>query len=119
VHACLEGATADVFYRGQAEILKTREFVNVKLPDYYCHIVESGSSTIQLTPIGRPFAPIGGEILERENVIRVWTDTRYNANIPFYWEIKGKRKDTDFKVEPEKDEVDVKQWGPYTYMDSE
>ena len=119
VHACLEGATADVFYRGQAEILKTREFVNIKLPDYYCHIVEPSSSTIQLTPIGRPFAPVGGEILERENIIRVWTDNRYNANIPFYWEIKGKRKDTDFKVEPDKDEVEVKQWGPYTYMASE
>jgi hypothetical protein len=119
VHACLEGATADVFYRGRAEILKTCEFVNIKLPDYYCHIVESGSSTIQLTPIGRPFAPLGGEILERENIIRVWADTRYNSRIPFYWEIKGKRKDTDFKVEPEKDEVEVKQWGPYTYMDGE
>ena len=119
VHACLEGATADVYYRGKAEIQIAREFVNVKLPDYYCHIVESGSSTIQLTPIGRPFAPLGGEILERENIIRVWADTRYNANIPFYWEIKGKRVGTDFKVEPEKDEVEVKQWGPYTYMDGE
>jgi hypothetical protein len=119
VHACLEGETADVYYRGKAQIVKTREFVNIKLPDYYCHIVESGSSTIQLTPIGRPFAPIGGEILERENIIRVWTDTWYNTNIPFYWEIKGKRKGTDFKVEPDKDEVEVKQWGPYTYMDGE
>jgi hypothetical protein len=119
VHACLEGATADVYYRGRAEIFKTKEFINIKLPDYYCHIVESGSSTIQLTPIGRPFAQLGGEILERENIIRVWADTRYNANIPFYWEIKGKRKDTDFKVEPEKNEVEVKQWGPYTYMDGE
>ena len=116
VHACLEGATADVFYRGRAEIGTAREFVNVKLPDYYCHIVESGTSTIQLTPIGRPFAPLGGEILERENIIRVYADARYISNIPFYWEIKGKRKDTDFKVEPEKDEVEVKQWGPYTYM---
>jgi hypothetical protein len=119
VHACLEGATADVYYRGKAEIGIAREFVNVKLPDYYCHIVESGSSTIQLTPIGRPFAPLGGEILERDNIIRVWADTLYNARIPFYWEIKGKRKNTDFKVEPEKDEVEVKQWGPYTYMDGE
>lgn len=117
VHACLEGATADVYYRGKAEIIKTLEFMNIRLPDYYCHIVELGSSTIQLTPIGRPFAPLGGEILERENIIRVWTDTRYNTNIPFYWEIKGKRKGTDFKVEPDKDEVEVKQWGPYTYMD--
>jgi hypothetical protein len=119
VHACLEGATADVYYRGRADIQTAREFVDIKLPDYYCHIVESGSSTIQLTPIGRPFAHLGGEILERENIIRVYTDARYNSRIPFYWEIKGKRKDTDFKVEPEKDEVEVKQWGPYTYMDGE
>ena len=119
VHACLEGATADVYYRGRGDIKTAREFVDIKLPDYYCHIVEPGSSTIQLTPIGRPFAHLGGEILERENIIRVWADTRYNSRIPFYWEIKGKRKNTDFKVEPEKDEVDVKQWGPYTYMASE
>ena len=119
VHACLEGATADVYYRGRAEIQTAREFVNIKLPYYYCHIVEPGSSTIQLTPIGRPFAHLGGEILECENIIRVHTDNRYNSKILFYWEIKGKRKDTDFKVEPEKDEVEVKQWGPYTYMDGE
>ena len=119
VHACLEGATADVYYRGKGEIPIAREFVNIKLPDYYCHIVESGSSTIQITPIGKPFALIGGEILERENMIRVWTNTRYNGIIPFYWEIKGKRIGTDFKVEPDKDEVEVKQWGPYTYMDGE
>jgi hypothetical protein len=93
--------------------------VNVKLPDYYYHILEPGSSTIQLTQIGRPFAHLGGEILERENIIRVWTDKIYLSKIPFYWEIKGKRKDTDFKVEPEKDEVEVKQWGPYTYMNGE
>jgi hypothetical protein len=119
VHACLEGATADVYYRGKGEIPIAREFVNIKLPDYYCHIVEPGSSTIQITAIGRPFALIGGEILERENIIRVWTNTRYNGIIPFYWEIKGKRIGTDFKVEPDKDEVEVKQWGPYTYMDGE
>ena len=119
VHACLEGATADVYYRGKAEIGIAREFVNVKLPDYYCHIVEPGSSTIQLTQVGRPFAHLGGEILERENIIRVWTDKIYLLKIQFYWEIKGKRKGTDFKVEPNKDEVEVKQWGPYTYMDGE
>jgi len=118
VHACLEGATADVYYRGRADIQTAREFIDIKLPDYYCHIVEPGSSTIQLTPIGRPFAHLGGEILELENIIRVYTDARYNSRIPFYWEIKGKRKDTDFKVEPEKDEVEVKQWGPYTYMNN-
>ena len=117
VHACLEGATADVYYRGRGEIYKMKEFVNINLPEYYCYIVEPGTSTIQLTAIGRPFAHLGGEILERENIIRVWTDTRYTSNIAFYWEIKGKRMGTDFKVEPEKDEVDVKQWGPYTYMD--
>jgi hypothetical protein len=119
VHACLEGATADVYYRGRTEIQIAREFVNIKLPDYYCHIVEPESSTIQLTPIGKPFAQLGGEIFERENIIRVYSDGRYNSHIPFYWEIKGKRKGTDFKVEPEKDEVEVKQWGPYTYMDGE
>jgi hypothetical protein len=119
VHACLEGATADVYYRGRSEIGIAREFVNIKLPDYYCHIVETGSSTIQLTPIGCPFAPIGGEIFELENIIRVCTDKIYLSKIPFYWEIKGKRKGTDFKVEPEKDEVEVKQWGPYTYMAGE
>lgn len=118
VHACLEGATADVYYRGRAVIQSTREYVNIKLPDYYSHIVEPGSSTIQLTPIGKPLGYLGGEILEHENIIRAYVEARYIGNIHFYWEIKGKRLGTDFKVEPEKDEVEVKQWGPYTYMDN-
>jgi len=116
VHACLEGATADVYYRGKAEILTAREFVDIKLPDYYYHIVEHNSSTIQLTPIGKPFCQLGGEIFEKENILRVYCNMRCNVRIPFYWEIKGKRFGTNFKVEPDKDEVEVKKWGPYTYM---
>ena len=115
VHACLEGATADVFYRGVNMIEIGRKYVDVDLPDFYGELVQPGSSTLQLTVIGEPFFRLGGEIFESKNMIRVYLDNTYNKVCRFNWEVKGERKNTAFDGEPLKKDVKVCGFGPYTY----
>jgi len=115
VHACLEGATADVFYRGNAVIRAGEEFADVDLPEYYEELVEENTSTLLLTPIGIPFFRLGGEIKEKK--LRIYLDKIYNKDCRFSWEVKGQRRNTDFEMEPRKDEVKVERWGPYTFIE--
>ena len=115
VHACLEGATADVFYRGVNMIEIGQKYVDVELPDFYGELVQPGSSTLQLTVSGEPFFRLGGEIFESRNMIRVYLDNTYNKVCRFYWEVKGERKNTAFDGEPLKKDVKVCGFGPYTY----
>jgi len=115
VHACLEGATADVFYRGNAVIRAGEEFADVDLPEYYEELVEENTSTLLLTPIGIPFFRLGGEI--KENKLKVYLDKTYNKDCRFSWEVKGQRRNTEFELEPRKDEVKVERWGPYTFIE--
>ena len=115
VHACLEGPTADVFYRGKGEVALGTYFVDIKLPEYFCKIIEMGSSTVHLTPIGFPFFRLGGSIYEAQNILRVYLDNVYGETACFYWEVKGKRINTDFEVEPNKSDLRVYGMGPYTY----
>lgn len=115
VHACLEGPTADVYYRGKGEIPVNREYVDINLPSYYDSLVEEGSSTLMLTPVGRPFFSLGGEIIG--NKVRVFLGERLSVTVKFFWEVKGVRRDTRFEVEPKKTDVRVNKWGPYTYIE--
>jgi hypothetical protein len=116
VHACLEGATADVFYRGQDAIDIGENYVDINLPNYYYKLVVPGTSTLILTPRGEPFFQLGGEVLENENYIRVYLDKTYNRRARFYWEVKGERVNTDFNTQPLKNGVNVRGIGPYTYF---
>jgi len=115
VHACLEGATADVFYRGVDVIEKGYNYVDVFLPDFYCKLVKLGTSTLQLTGVGKPFFRLGGEVIEDENRVRVYLDGIYGEDVKFYWEVKGERVNTEFESEPLKKDVMVYGMGPYTY----
>ena len=115
IHACLEGATADVFYRGQDMIDIGNDYIDIKLPDFYCKLVKRGTSTLLLTAIGRPFFKLGVEIFEEENRVRVYSDNKYGEIVRFYWEIKGERVETEFDAEPLKNDVKVYGFGPYTY----
>lgn len=115
VHACLEGPTSDVFYRGTGEVRIGAYFVDIDLPEYFGSIIELGSSTLILTPMGIPFFQLGGRVYETQNILRVYLDKIYDRPANFYWEVKGKRKNTDFEVEPNKRDVNVQGIGPYTY----
>ena len=107
-HACLEGPTADVFYRGKGEI--QYGYAQVQLPDYFKALIVEGSATLLLTCCGKPFS-LGGEVIEEENLVNVYGEDGW-----FYWEVKAERKDTHFEVEPLKNEVEIKSFGPYCYF---
>ena len=115
VHACLEGATADVFYRGKDSIGVGYDYVDIMLPDYYGKLVKVGTSTLQLTVIGRPICRLGGEVYEEECRVRVYLGHICREVVNFYWEVKGERVDTDFDCEPRREDVRVMGMGPYTY----
>lgn len=115
VHACLEGPTADVFYRGRGEIRIGTYFVDIELPDYFSKLIELNSSTVNLAPIGVPFFRLGGTVYETQGILRVHLDKSYNEEVRFYWEVKATRKNTSFNVEPLKSDVRVQGFGPYTY----
>ena len=114
VHACLEGPTADVMYKGYGHIAAGNDQVDIVLPQYYEQLVVEGSGVVTLTIKGRPIARIGGEVLKDR--IRVYLDTNYGEDVGFYWQLVAERKGTSFEVEPKKEDVEVKSWGPYTWI---
>ena len=115
VHACLEGPTADVFYRGVGRIEYGDESTDIELPKYFSKIVEKESYTIHITPRGKPIGILGGDIIDG-NILRICTDKIYGIDLEFYWQVIGKRVGTDFESEPRKGDVVVQGFGPYTYL---
>lgn len=116
VHACLEGPEAGVYYRGKSEIVNN-SFIDVYLPSY----VESLASefTIHLTPINSPSVLYTSEIekceLTNQLKFKVYSNNLNSSNnIKFYWVVYGKRK--EIIVEPNKNEVRVKGYGPYKWI---
>ena len=111
VHACLEGPESGVYYRGKNEIKKDKDFVIINLPDYFDNLIVKDSETINLT-----------HIYDGEN--KLYSATEINNNSfkvygkpgKFYWIVHAKRKNTDFNIEPNKSDVNVKGDGPYKYI---
>jgi hypothetical protein len=113
VHACLEGPTTDVFYRGESQLKNGT--VNIELPKYFEKLTEEKNRTILLTNI-EGF----DKLAVKRGGVKNGTFTVYSDNPKseqeFYWEVKAQRKDTTFGVEPYKDEVKVYGFGPYKYV---
>jgi len=116
IHACLEGPTADVFYRGRGVIRANRYTTEIDLPEYFSDLIEYGTSTLMLTLRGNPFARIAGTVYETQNIIKVEVAERSEHAIDFYWEVKATRKHTAFNPEPKKKDVQIYGMGPYTYF---
>jgi hypothetical protein len=115
VHACLEGPTADVFYRGVGRIEYGDDSTDIELPEYFSRVVEKESYTIHITPRGKPVGILGADIVGG-NILRVCSDRIYGIDLEFYWQVIGKRAGTDFESEPRKGDVVVQGFGPYTYL---
>ena len=106
VHGCLEGPEAGVYYRGKGEIINS-ECVEIDLPLYVENL--ASEFTVQITPIysGKIVSLNCGEV--ENNKFKV-----YGENAKFHWCVHGKRH--DIEVEPNKNSVDVKGYGPYLYI---
>lgn len=144
VHACSEGETADVFYRGEARLVDG--LAEVVLPDYFEALTELEGRTVQVTPIVEmPTAvsliePLQGPgIAQRLPAVPGYAVVGQTANLavsrveggrfyvtlaggmmnlgqPFYWRVDAIRKGTAFQVEPDKASTQVVGDGPYRYV---
>ncbi len=108
VHACLEGPEAGVYYRGEAELVNGKTWVD--LPTYVSELATE--FTVQLTQISRGdddnFARLrAGRVIGGRFAV-------YGDPCLFAWHVYGLRQ----KVNPEplKAEVNVVGDGPYRYI---
>ena len=115
IHGCLEGPTADVFYRGKGRLLEGDFETVVKLPDYFNALVDSESVTILLTPIDRVENICANISRINENIFIV-KRKKIEKRLEFFWEVKATRKNEEFPVEPNKTDVNVKNIGPYSFL---
>ena len=106
-HACLEGAEAGVYYRGQS-IITNKEFVLVKLPEYVNKIATE--LTVYATRIYDGKLRHCGVSQVFNNSFMIYSDD----NGEFNWVVYGKR--LNIEVEPSKEEYELKGDGPYTYL---
>jgi hypothetical protein len=117
VHACAEGPTSDVFYRGEAQL--GNGICVVKLPDYFEALTEQHGRTIMITPIAdeNGFAAnlAAHEIHDGQFVVEQ-IGGFHVPNQRFWWRVDAVRKGTEFEVEPAKDVTEVAGMGPYTYI---
>ena len=106
VHACLEGPEAGVYYRGEGNIPDCENNVEISLPEY---IKDFTDFTVNITPKfnGKLRLLNVGDV--KNGMFKVYGDSG-----PFYWVVFGKRNNLD--VEPKKDSVVLKGYGPYTYI---
>jgi hypothetical protein len=119
VHACAEGPTADVFYRGEARL--EEGIVRIDLPDYFESLTELDGRTVQITPIiehGEAWktANLAASRVENGCFWVFQTGGMMNNEQPFWWRVDAVRKGTAFNVEPSKSAVTVAGEGPYTYI---
>lgn len=119
VHACTEGLTADVFYRGQAQ-LKAGICV-VTLPDYFEELTELENRSVMLTPIADENGMVANLAAYEIEDGQFLVEQIGGYHVPdqrFWWRVDAVRKNTAFNVEPEKSSVTVHGMGPYTYIES-
>lgn len=117
VHACAEGPTSDVFYRGEGQL--ENGFAVISLPDYFEDLTEKDGRTIQITPIADDTgnaANLAVYPISNGKFTVEQTGGYINKTQKFYWRVDAVRKNTSFEVEPLRSTVDVHGTGPYTYL---
>ena len=117
VHACAEGPTSDVFYRGEAE-LKNGICV-VELPEYFEELTEQHGRTVMVTPIADengPAANLAAYEIENGQFVVEQIGGFHVPYQRFWWRVDAIRKNTVFDVEPSKQTHEVAGDGPYTYL---
>lgn len=117
VHACAEGPTSDVFYRGEGQLHNGRCVIT--LPDYFEELTELHGRSVMITPIADENGMVANlaayEIYNGQFVVEqiggyIVSDQK------FWWRVDAIRKNTTFNVEPLKSSVEVNGFGPYTFV---
>jgi len=111
VHACLEGPTADVFYRGTATIVGGR--AEVELPGYFESATRAENRQVQVTPVGVLCRVAASRITDGK--FTIISDAPDGTQVA--WLVHAERADTEpFDPEPLRSEIDVQGSGPYRYF---
>lgn len=118
-HACLEGPESSVYYRGRG--VTNNGVAKVYLPDYFIHLVDESTATVQLTPImNEPTKVIQSMNMMTTTVSNghFYVYTSITTNQEFFWLVIAERKDiSKLKVEVDKKDYILKGDGPYTYLE--
>lgn len=117
IHACSEGPTADVFYRGEAQL--SDGLAVIELPDYFEDLTELEGRTIMVTPIANPSGNVANLAAYEISNGRFVVEQVGGYNIPnqrFWWRVDAVRKNTSFPVQPNKSDVTIGGDGPYRYI---
>lgn len=127
IHACAEGPTTDVFYRGVDRLQNGA--CEIILPEYFEELTELENRTIFITPIcdqvlnlnDIPHAEVANlcatEI--RDGKFTVFVSGGFLVpSQKFHWRVDAVRKNAYFDSEPLRSSVDVYGDGPYTYARS-
>ena len=117
VHACLEGPEAGVYYRGEGytelyDKQHNKFYTEVHLPNYVDKFATN--FTVQITPIAKHIGDKYPNVITSKvdkNMFYVSSDVECG----FYWTVYGMRN--SIVVEPEKGTVNLKGFGPYTYLE--
>lgn len=86
VHNCIEGPEFAVYCRGRVK--NTNE---IKLPDYWKHLVHENSITVSLTPVGSHQDVIIKRIQDNKIILQ----SKAGMPIDCYYHVYGERKDID------------------------
>ena len=114
MHACLEGPEAGVYYRGTSFLEHKEKYREIILPDYVDAIATE--FTVHLTAIideveeDFPVIPTLAASKVKKGKFRVYGTTACH----FDYLVMAKR--LSIPVEPLKSEVNIKRWGPYTWI---
>jgi hypothetical protein len=108
VHACLEGPSADVYYKGRGKLVNWVDTVELPL---YCN--NWRDFVINLTPMSAGMDLFAGEVKKEGG--RVFFETQGCVRDgDYYWTVFATRADID--VEPKKTDVVMNGFGPYSYI---
>lgn len=116
VHATLEGPEAAVYYRGTARLYAGKAVI--EMPAYFEALTRREGRTILLTNLDG-FDQLAvqtqdGEKIKHGKFVVISRDPA--SNQAFDWEVKAVRRDAgDLDVEPNKSDLGVERFGPYTY----
>ncbi|MBW4635562.1 MAG: polymer-forming cytoskeletal protein [Iphinoe sp. HA4291-MV1] len=116
IHGTLEGPEAAVYYRGTGQLVNGK--TEITLPDYFEALTRQEGRTIILTNING-FDQLMIRKIEQDKIrngkFLVVSDNP-NSFQEFDWEVKAVRQDVlPLVVEPDKKDLEVKGYGPYTY----
>ncbi len=119
VHACVEAPENLVYYRGTGRLKDGA--TTVVLPAYFEALTREEGRTVQLTPeFGSGDEPVSDLAYSpvRNGTFGVRSIDGRNPAQAFSWEVKAARKDVPPPaVEPDRDEIEVRGFGPYRWYD--